>query len=168
MPSKKNLEMYEEIGKIIKEYGSNIVSIDFRGLNVESVSKLRNEIRKMGGKLKVLKNTVFTKYVKNELGWDYRFEGVNGFIFASDNVVDILKFLVKIQKEINFQINWAIFEGKFYDSKATVELSKLPSKQEIIAYLVGAVGSGVSSFVWTINNVVQSFVLVLKAIEDKK
>ena len=97
MPSKKNLEMYEGIGKIIKEYSSNIISIDFRGLNVENMSKLRNEIRKMGGKLKALKNTVFTKYVKNELGWDYKFEGVNGFIFASDNVVDILKFLVKIQ-----------------------------------------------------------------------
>ena len=168
MPSKKNLEMYEEIGRIIKEYGSNIVSIDFRGLNVENMSKLRSEVGKMGGKLKVLKNTIFNRYVKNELGWDYKFEGVNGFIFSRDNIVDILKFLVKVQKELNFGINWAIFEGKFYDSKAAIELSKLPSKQEIMAYLVGAVGSGVSSFVWTIGNVVQSFVLVLKAIEDKK
>jgi len=168
MPNERNLKMYEEVSEIIKEYGNNIVSIDFRGLNVESMFKLRNEIRKMGGKLKVVKNTIFSKCVKNELGWDYEFDGVNGFIFARDNIIDILKYLVKSQKDVNFAINWAIFEGKFFDKNATVELSKLPSKQEIVAYLVGAVGSGVSSFIWTLGNVVQSFVLVLKAIEDKK
>lgn len=171
MPSQRNIELYNEIKEIYKRYGRNLVFVDFTGMTVGSINALRKEIKKKGGFYKVIKNTLGYKFFKNDVGIDVPevFRGVNGVIFIDDNgFFEILRFLVRLEKDSPIKLKNSLFEGKVYDRDGTIELSKLPSKAELVGYVVGAIGGGVSSFVYTINNVVQSFVLVLKAIEDKK
>lgn len=171
MPSERNLELYSEIKEIYSKYGKNLIFVDFTGMNVESINSFRREIKKRGAFYKVVKNTIGYRFLKEDVGLDLPelFVGVNGVIFADDNAFfDVLRYIVKLEKDNPIKIKNSLFENRVYNRDATIELSKLPSKSELIGYVVGAVGSSVSSFVYTINNVVQSFVLVLKAIEDKK
>lgn len=171
MPSKRNLQLYNDLKELTDKYGKNIVFVDFSGADVASVNGVRKEIKSKGGFYRVVKNTIGYKFFKDTLNWDYSqvFVGVNALVFLNDdNFFDVLKYLVKLEKDTPFKVKSSIFEGKVYGKEETIQLSKMPSKKEILAYVVGAVGSGVSSFVYTINNVVQGFVNVLKAIEDKK
>ncbi|MCX8029528.1 MAG: 50S ribosomal protein L10 [Brevinematales bacterium] len=169
MPSKRNLELYAEIKDLNSKYGSNLIFVDFTGMNVESITNFRREIKKRSGYYKVVKNTVAYKFFKNDMGIDIPLVGVNGIVFADDVAFfDILKYIVKLEKDNPVKVKSSLFEKMFYSREQTIELSKLPSKNELIGYVVGAVSGGVSSFVYTLNNIVQSFVFVLKAIEDKK
>ncbi|MFN4244718.1 MAG: 50S ribosomal protein L10 [Brevinematia bacterium] len=172
MPSERNLVLYNEIKELYNKYGKNIIFIDFTGMNVENVNNLRREIRKRNAFYKVVKNTIGYRFFKEDVGLDIPkevFTGVNGIIFTDDNeFTELLKFLVKLEKDNPLKVKNSIFEGKLYGREATIELSKLPSKKELIGYVVGAISGSVSSFVYTINNVVQSFVFVLKGIEEKK
>ncbi len=172
MPSQRNISLYKEIKELYSNYGKNIIFIDFTGMSVESINSLRREIRKKNAFYKVVKNTIGYRFFKEDAGIDVPkevFTGVNGVVFANDdNFTEILRFLVKLEKDNPLKIKNSIFESKVFNREGTIELSKLPSKSELIGYVVSAVNSGVSSFVYTINNVIQSFVFVLKAVEDKK
>lgn len=169
MPSKRNIQIYEDIKKLHTKYGGNLIFVDFTGMNVESTNKLRKEIKKMGAFYRVVKNTIAYKYFKNDVGLEIQFVGVNGIVFSNDtSFFEVLKYLVKLEKDSPLKIKSSIFEGVFYNRDQTIEMSKLPSKRELIGYVLGAVSGSVSSFVYTLNNVIQSFVLVLKGIEEKK
>ncbi|MGB9621864.1 MAG: 50S ribosomal protein L10 [Brevinematia bacterium] len=171
MPSKRNIELYEELGELVQKYGSNIVFVDFTGADVATLNSVRKEIKAKGGYYKVVKNTIGYRFFKESFKWDYPnlFLGVNALVFLNDdNFFDVLKYFVKLEKDSPFKIKSSIFEGKPYGREETIQFSKMSSKKEILAQFVGVLNSGVSSFVYTINNVVQGFVSVLKAIEDKK
>ncbi len=171
MPSKRNVEMLSRIDGMIKTYGSNIVMIDFTGLDSQKTRELRSEIRKIGAAYSVFKNTIMSIYFRDKHNKDYSnlFLGVNGFVFANDGVfINALKYLVKAEKDLGLKVKASIFENRVFDLKETLELSKLPSKSEVIAQVLGALNSAISSFVGVVNNVTQNFVLVLKSLEDKK
>ncbi|MEN2998482.1 MAG: 50S ribosomal protein L10 [Brevinematia bacterium] len=171
MPSERNIKLYNEIKEAYQNYGANMIFLDFTGMDVEKVNSMRKEIRKKGAFYKVVKNTLGYRFFKENLGIDASevFTGVNGVVFANDNAFfDVLRFLIKLEKDTPVKVKNSLFEGKIFNRDATIEMSKLPSKAELIGSVVGAIGSSVSSFVYTLSNVIQSFVFVLKAIEDKK
>lgn len=169
MPSKRNTQLYEDIKELHNKYGGNLIFVDFTGMTVEFVNRLRKEIKSKGAFYKVVKNTIAYKYFKNDVGLEIQFIGMNGIVFSNDtSFFEVLRYLVKLEKDNPVKIKSSIFEGVFYNRDQTIEMSKLPSKKELIGYVLGAVNGGVSSFVYTLNNVIQSFVLVLKGIEEKK
>lgn len=171
MPNKRNIELYKQVKEIYQNFGKNMIFVDFTGVNVESTNLMRKEIKKRGGVYKVVKNTIGYKFLKEDVGLDIPeiFAGVNGIVFADDNsFFEVLRYLVKLEKDTKVKLKNSLFENRVYDREATLNLSKLPSKSEIIGYVIGAISGGIYSFVHTVNNIAQSFVSVLKAIEDKK
>jgi len=59
------------------------------------------------------------------------------------------------------------FDGRFFEKKDVEALSKLPSRKELLAMVVGSLQGVISSFVGTLNGVLTTFVGTIQAIEDK-
>jgi large subunit ribosomal protein L10 len=60
------------------------------------------------------------------------------------------------------------FDGQLFDKNMALELSKLPSKKELIGVVVGSIQGIISGFVGTLNSVITTFVGTIEAIEKKK
>jgi len=167
---KKELAVKEAIANFKDSPG--IIITDFQGLTVEKMNKLRRDLEKAGATYKVIKNTV-SKKVLAELningGLKELFTGVTGIVFAKEYVsaIKILKAFEKDSEE-KFKI-----KGGYLDSKSTslaqiTEISKLSSKEELIAKLVFMLNQPVVKFVRQLAKPKADVVYVLNAVKGKK
>lgn len=140
-----------QVGKIKKmlENAKAFVIIDYKGLNVAEDTNLRNSYRKNGVSYHVLKNTLL-KIALNELGYkdfDKYMEGTSSLAVSIDDVVAPSK--VSAQKMAEFKkmkIKCGMVDGKFLTENECMELSKLPSKEVLIAQLLSMLLAPISSF----------------------
>jgi large subunit ribosomal protein L10 len=172
MNKTEKAEMIAEIVELVNS-ASAIYLTDFSKINVEDISKLRRDFRKEGVTYKVYKNTLF-KRALDETGKydklsDY-LKGMTGFVFATDNPVAPAKIIKKYfdDKEGKFALKACYIESAFYDGKKLEELSKLPSKAEIIAGIMGSLNAPISGIVGTLNAVIRDLVSVIDEISKKK
>ena len=123
-------------------------------MNVAEDTDLRNSYRKNGVRYHVLKNTLL-KIALNNLGYkdfDKFLEGTTSLAVSIDDVVAPAK--VSAQKIAEFkkmQIKCGMVDGKFLSEQECNELSKLPSKETLIAQLLSMLLAPISSFARTID-----------------
>jgi len=143
----------EKIKKML-ENAKAFVIVDYKGLNVAEDTDLRNSYRKNGVRYHVLKNTLL-KIALNNLGYkgfDKFLEGTTSLAVSIDDVVAPAK--VSAQKIAEFkkmQIKCGMVDGKFLSEQECNELSKLPSKETLIAQLLSMLLAPISSFARTID-----------------
>ena len=109
----------EEMVSQVKELLSNsnaMYLVDYKGMNVENMNKVRKEFREAGVTYKVFKNTLF-KLAANEVGgYDECFNeliGMTGYAFVGENIVAPAKIIQKFSKATE-KFN---FKGCFIDSQ---------------------------------------------------
>ena len=142
----------------------SVIVIDYRGLTVEEVTALRNKMREAGVEYKVLKNTMMSRAL-HELGindLDAILEGPSAVAFGYDDAVAPAKILVEGAKKNNK------IEIKGMDMAQIKYLAELPSKEVLIAKLLGSMNAPVTNFVGVLAAVPRSFVCALNAIKEKK
>lgn len=149
----------------------SVIVIDYRGLTVEEVTALRNKMREAGVEYKVLKNTMMSRAL-HELGindLDAILEGPSAVAFGYDDAVAPAKILVEGAKKNNkIEIKGGLLEGKGMDMAQIKYLAELPSKEVLIAKLLGSMNAPVTNFVGVLAAVPRSFVCALNAIKEKK
>jgi len=155
-----------------------ITFIDFTGLDVASMAKLRSSIKSVypgSSKVKVARNKLLALALRNagynteELG--EILEGPTGVVYVVDeDPVKVLKVLSDFRKEQKGkpQIKGAYFEGILIDPEKVEEYAKLPSKEELYAMLLARMQGPISGLVYTLNGVLRKLLYALKAIEEKK
>ena len=142
-----------EIREKIESSGS-LVLVDYRGLTVEQVTELRNKYREAGVQYKVYKNTMM-KLAFNELGFEdfgQYLEGPSAVAFSGED----LKAAAKINKEFaksneKLVIKAGILEGKILDSNEVKAVASIPSREVLIAKLLGSFKAPVSNFVYMLD-----------------
>lgn len=145
----------EEITQKLEKSVACVV-VDYKGLTVEQVTQLRDEFRKGGMDYKVYKNTLVRRAAA-EVGNMENFNdellvGTNGFIFSYDDAVAPAKVVAKYAKEMpNLKMKMGYVEGEYYDEAKLVELSKVPSREELIAKLLGSLKAPMSNFVYMLD-----------------
>jgi large subunit ribosomal protein L10 len=115
---------------------------EYRGLNVDQMTRLRREIRQASGEYQVIKNTLVKRALKGTPYADLErlLVGPNGWVFAYDDPVVLSKALVKFADENDkLAIKGAVFEGQFMDSAKVKVLSQMPSKPELQAQLLATI-----------------------------
>jgi len=154
----------------IIEKSTDLIFTDFRGLTVAQLTDLRHKLRQEQASYKVVKNN-YMQIALQELGKpdvsDF-LVGPTGVAFATRDIGPVAKIFVEFAKEVPLVLKGAIVDGKKMDQAGIDALSKLPSKTELIAKLMGSLKAPATNMVYVLNAVISKLVRTLKAVADKK
>lgn len=160
-------ELHEALGKI-----QGAVVTDYRGLTVEEITRLRRRLRPVGGSYQVVKNTLL-KIAMNQrelpdLG--DMLEGPSAVLFSEGDPVEATKILTAFVKELRKdlpQIKGGFLGNRVMNEADVANLATLPSRDQILANLVGTVQSPIANVVTTIGAVLQNLVGTVEAYHQK-
>jgi large subunit ribosomal protein L10 len=170
MNKDEKTEIISEVKEMINN-SSAIYLTDYSGITVADISTIRNEFRKEGVRYKVIKNTLFKRALEEAGKYDKLAEhlvGMTGYAFASNNPVAPAKIIKKYNDASQkLSLKACYIENEYYDGKRLNEIASLPSKNDIIAGIVGSLSSPASGIVGTINAVISNLVSVIDQISKK-
>ena len=171
MNKNEKAEIIEEAKQLINQ-SSAVYLTDYSSINVADISDIRNQFRKEGVKYKVFKNTLFKRALVESGRFEKladHLEGMTGYAFASTNPVAPAKIIKKyFDTSQKFALKACYIETEFYDSGKLNELASLPTKQELIAGILGGLNSPASGIVGAISAVMRDLVSVVDEISKKQ
>ena len=162
----------EILEKLVKKFADSksIVFAENKGLSVSEITDLRNKLRESGSEYKIAKKTLLKRaLVENKLDVDEdSFKGPIGAIFAFEDELSSIQVAYKFAKgNKNLVLHGGIFEGRVVDASQVKELALIPSKDVLIAKLLGTINAPISNFVGVGNSVISSFVRACSEIAKK-
>lgn len=170
----KTRQNKEEALKSISEKlakAKSLVFVNFDGLKVKDVETLRKKFRSEGVDYMVIKKTLMKiAFKKSGLDIDPKtFEKGVAVALSYEDEVAGARIIETFAKDHNaLQSFGGVIERKYIDKAKIVELSRLPTKLELIAKVVGSIGAPLSGFVNVLQGNLRGLVYTLKAIQDKK
>jgi len=170
MPSQEN---YEAVAEIKDKLGSAsaFVIADYRGLNVKEMQELRRNMSEAGCQIKIYKNRL-TKIALAELEMDPMDEYLDGptaFALSDADPVVVAKTVMDFAKEHEaLEVKGGFIDAGVVDAATVKALAALPSREELIAKLIGSLQSPTTGLVRVLNGPVSAFARTLQAIADKK
>jgi len=164
-------EIISEI-KGLLESSSAVYLTDYHGINVEDISSLRNQFRNEGVRYRVYKNTL-VKRALDEMGkYDKiadHLTGMVGFAFTTTNPIAPAKIINKyFGDKDKLSLKACYVEGEYFDGSQLKTLATLPTKNELIASIMGSLNSPVSGIVGAINAVMRDLVSVVDQISQRE
>jgi large subunit ribosomal protein L10 len=159
----KNRQIKEAKVSEIKEKlekAQAVILADYQGLTVEEDTQLRKTLRENGIEYKVYKNSLVTLAAK-ELGLDgleVFLEGPVSVAFGYDDATSAARILNDFAKDHKkLELKAGVVEGEIYDTEKVVQLASIPSKEVLIAKLLGSIKAPLSNLAY-----------LLSAIKDQK
>ncbi|NME84227.1 50S ribosomal protein L10 [Clostridium sp. SM-530-WT-3G] len=138
---------------------NSVVINKYQGLTVEEDTLLRKNLREAGVEYKVYKNTLVTIAAK-ELGLEGIVEYLEGPVsmaFGYEDVTVAARVLNDFAKDHKkLELKAGIVEGEIYDEAKIKQLATIPSKEVLIAKLLGSIKSPIASFARVINAIAES------------
>jgi len=144
---------------------------DYRGINVEQVTRLRRELVAVGVDYRVVKNSLLRLASKGTPAEPLQkfCAGPTAIALAGDDVVAPAKILAKYASELAaFELKAGVLDGKLISVDEITALSKLPSREELLGQALRSMNAPVSNFVGTLAAIPRSLVQVLNAIGQSK
>lgn len=163
--------------QIVKQYveflkdSPALVFVNFSGLKVDETQKLRRICKERNAKYFSAKKTLMKIAFQNaQVDFDPKqLEGEIGTIFGYSDEVTPAKIAADFSAEYpSLRIVGGILEKKFIGRDYVVALSKLPSKDELYAKVVGSLGAPLRGLVIVLSATMRDFVSVLKNIQERK
>jgi large subunit ribosomal protein L10 len=143
-----------------------LILADYRGLTVADLLELRRRLRENKSEFQIIKNTLF-KLALEQAGFSVPTDRIQGTIAVSycfAEVPPVAKALSDFARETEMlQMKGVIFGSQFLDAEGVKALAELPPREVLLAQLLGAVQSPMSSLVTTITAPLRELVQVLKA-----
>ena len=160
----------EEITSKIKA-SKAVVLVDYNKLTVAEVSELRNKCREAGCEYKVYKNTLVRKAF-NDMGvkdFDEALNGPTAIAFSADEVT-AAKLMVKSAKDYDTKIvvKCGYVDNAYVDKKGVEALATMPSREELVAKMLGSMQAPLSNCAGVLNNLVSGIVRVLARVAENK
>ncbi len=164
-------EIIAEAKELLND-ASAVYLTDYSGINVEDISNLRTQFRKEGVRYKIFKNNLF-KRALNESGKYEKLSdhltGMTGFVFTTSNPVAPAKIIKKyFDEKEKFALKACYIEGEYFDGSQLKTLATLPTKNELIAGILGSLNSPVSGIVGAINAVIRDLANVIDQISRRQ
>ena len=135
---KKRSEKQQDLDKLKTELAkvSTVILSTFQGISVENDTKLRRAVQAVGGKYKVVKNTLAERAGAGTAaeGLLKNLTGTNSIAYTQTDAVALAKALTKIAKDVPaFQFKAGVVEGRVISISEIQQLASLPSKEELIS-----------------------------------
>ena len=152
----KSIEIKKGVVAEIKEKfekAQTAVLVDYRGLNVAEDTELRNQLRKAGVEYAVLKNTMINLAIKdmNLDDMQAHLEGPTAVAFGYEDSIAPAKILSDfVKKNKKMTIKCGVCDGAYLDEAAVQALANTPSREVLIAKIMGSMMSSVSKFVYAL------------------
>lgn len=148
-----------------------IVFADYRGLTVEQDTDLRSALRNAGVEYKVVKNSL-TRFAAKECGYDEidtHLIGPTAMAMSDSDVVAPAKVMSEYAKKYNkLELKAGIIEGSIAGLDEIKALAELPSREVLIATVLGGLNAPISGLVNVLNGNVRGLVVALNAIAEQK
>ncbi|MBU0546975.1 MAG: 50S ribosomal protein L10 [Patescibacteria group bacterium] len=149
-----------------------MIFVDFKGLKVEDLSKLRNELSQKDSQLMVEKKTLIKKALEeNKIDSNPReMEGEIALVFGFKDELAPIKVIYGFSKKNNFlkilggYINSQ--KQEFLNSEDIITLGQLPSRKELLANLLGTLTAPISGFENVLNGNIKGLLRVLSSIKN--
>lgn len=146
----------EEIRQKFQEASSAVI-VDYRGLTVAEVTKLRRQFREQNVDYKVYKN----RLVKLALeGTEFEsleqvLTGPNAIAFGMEDAVAPAKIAKDFSKEApNLELKAGIVDGVYYDTEGIGVIADIPSREVLLAKFLGSIQSPLSKFAYALQAVI--------------
>ena len=154
---KEKEAVVEEIKTKIQA-AKSVVLVDYKGLTVAQDTELRCNSRKAGVEYKVYKNRL-AKIAFNELGFtqfDEALEGPTAIAFSMNDSVSAAKISAEANKKYNkLQTKCGLVDGEFNDADALKIIASLPSREVLIAKMLGSMLAPVSKLAYVLNAIAE-------------
>lgn len=145
--------------------------VDYQGLDVESINRLRGELRKAEIELRVVKNRLLkiaSRETETEVMKD-SMVGPSAVAISYDDVVAPAKTFVEFSKDFKqLKIKCGQISGKFIDESEIKRLAALPGREALLAQVLSAMQGVPAGFVRVLSGTISQLMNVLKAIEQEK
>ena len=158
-----NLEAKKQVVSDIVEKLKNaqcMMVVSYSGLTVEQVTELRKQCRESDVHYCVLKNRLVNRALQ-ELkieGLENLLEGPNAFVFSDKDVTagpKIISQFIEKNKLTSLEIKGGLMGTEILDVKAIKDLAATPSREELLATIVGCLVSPVSSLVSVLEQIAE-------------
>lgn len=162
-------QVVEDVSAVVGNAQAAIVA-EYRGLTVEQLKVLRREAHENNVYLRVVKNTLLRRAVQDTdfSCLDEHLVGPLAFA-ASEDPVAVAKVIDKYAKEYDkFEIKVGSMAGSLLSDGDIKALAQLPSREELLAKLMGTMQAPIAKFVQTLNEVPTKFVRGVAAVRDQK
>jgi large subunit ribosomal protein L10 len=165
-------EKSKELAEVLKN-SAHLYFTQYQGLKFQEMDDLRSQLRTVGSKYKVIKNSVLGHALKEagvEVGDKEVLEGPNALLFGEgDDPVSPAKALFKFGKDKEaLKILGGVVDGKWLDAAQLKQLSSIGTKPEVLQQLAGVLYMSVAQSAQVLAAPIRDLVLVLKALESKK
>ncbi|MCF8259564.1 MAG: 50S ribosomal protein L10 [Melioribacteraceae bacterium] len=170
MNKQEKAEQIAEIKEMLAN-SNGVYLVDYSGVSVEQISNLRREFSKEGVTYKVYKNTLFKKAVADGGFEEFNdvLVGMTGFAFSGDNFVAPAKIIKKFNDDKGkFNFKGCYLDSQFYGADQLKVLASMPTKEEVMAGIVGSIAAPASGIVGAINAVMRDIVSLVDEISKKK
>ena len=148
-----------------------VVLTDYRGLNVSAITELRRKLRAAGVEYKVVKNTL-TSIAAKELGIeniDAYLSGPTAIAYGLEDAVAPAKVIAEFAKEHKeLEIKAGLLEGKLIGVDQIKALANLPSREVLLAKLLGSMQSPLYGMANVLQGNIRNLVYVLDAVRQKQ
>lgn len=152
-----------------------IIFANYQGMTHKQLEDLKKELRKSDAELVVTKNTLLkialskSNEMKASVEDPKAFQGATATLFSFSDVISPIKALAKAIKAINLpEIKFGFLEGRMLTKEDVMKLSTLPTKEILLAQIVGGIKAPIFGLHRALNWNIQKFVLTLNAVKQKK
>lgn len=169
----------EQKAKVIADTVERLQSVsglylaDFANLTVAKANQLRSEFFQVGVDYKVIKNTLLIRALQEVGGYDGLLPyltGMTGIVFAYDDPIAparLLKTFIKDNEKM-LSLKACVIGNEVFDGSRLEELASLPTRDELIAGIIGTIAAPAQGIVGAINGVITGIVYAIDAIEKQK
>ncbi len=160
MPSQLVLEQKKAAVAALTEQFKNScvgVVVDYKGISVADDTALRKELREAGVKYSVVKNSILNFAAQNAglEGLEEVFAGTTAIATSEDDYAAGARILGKYAEgHDNFKIKGGFMDGKVVDLATVEALSKLPSREVLLATVLGAFNAPIAAFTRAVQAIV--------------
>ncbi len=163
-------KMMEEITEAL-EKAELVVVTDYRGLNVQSINRLRGELRKEDCQYRVTKNTM-NRLAARRAGLEELedfFEGPVAIAYSSADPVAAAKVFKEFARENeNLVVKGGMLSGQLLDPAAIKALGEIPPREVLLAQVVGGFQAPISGLVGVLQGTMRQLVYTLDAVRQHK
>ena len=165
MPNQRKIEQVKELSELFSN-SDTIIMADYKGTSVSELSGLRRALNDTSAKFKIAKNTLakLAAEQSSKEALSEEITGPLGFVLTNEDPSQVTKVLFKYAEdnEIDFVIKKGLVNNDLLDEGTLQKLSKLPSKEILLAKLMGSMNSPVTNLVFVLQGTIQAFATVLQ------
>ena len=136
----------------------SVVLVDYRGLTVAQDTELRKKLREAGVTYKVCKNTMMKRAFEGTefAGLEEYLEGPSALVVSKDDATAPARIICKFAKTAEaLEVKAGVVEGNVYDAAGINELSKVPSREELLSKLLGSLQSPITNLARVLNQIAE-------------